>query len=66
MKLYVEAINRTTCMAVLSDGQVIPITNWLDGDLECDPQDALSCVCGPCKGSKWYVVDLSEMDGVMQ
>jgi len=63
---YVEAINRTTRIAVLNDGELISITGWyLDGE-DCDPQDAVSCSCGPCSRGKWYVVDLSEMDGVMQ
>jgi hypothetical protein len=64
--LYVEAINRTTCLAVLNDGQVIPITNWYENGEDGEPDDATSCVCGPCNRGKWYVVDLSEMDGVMQ
>lgn len=64
--LWVEAINRTTCLAVMSDGQILPITHWfLDGE-DWDADEADSCVCGPCKDGKWYAVDLSEMDGVMQ
>ena len=66
MALSVEAINRTTSIAVLNDGQLIPITNWLLDGEDCEPEDAMSCVCGPCSKGKWYVVDLSEMDGVMQ
>lgn len=65
-KLWVEAINRTTCLAVLNDGQVIPITDWLLDGEDWDAEDADTCVCGPCKNGKWYMVDLSEMGGVMQ
>ena len=66
MTLLVEALNRTTCQAVLSDGQVIPITHWfLDGE-DWNADEADTCVCGPCKNDKWYMVDLSKMDGGMQ
>ena len=66
MSLLVEAINRTTRQAVLSDGQILPITHWLGYEEECDPEDAISCVCGPCKDGYWYTVDLSEMKGEAQ
>lgn len=66
MTLWVEAINRTTCLAVMNDSQIIPITHWFEDEEECEPKDAISCVCGPCKSGYWYTVDLSEMDGVMQ
>jgi len=66
MALWVEAINRITNLAVLNDGQILPITHWFEDGGECEAEDATSCVCGPCESGYWYTVDLSEMDGVMQ
>lgn len=66
MTLLVEAVNKTIGQAILSDGQVLPITHWFSYEEECDPEDAISCVCGPCKDGYWYTIDLSEMDGVVQ
>ena len=66
MTLLVDAINRTTCQAVLRDGQVLPITHWVGHGEECDLEDATYCICGPCKKGYWYVVNLSEMDGEVQ
>jgi hypothetical protein len=66
MTLLVEALNIGQSAALLSDGQIVPVTNWLDDGDDCDPQDATFCVCGPCKNGLWYLVDLSEMKEVMQ
>jgi hypothetical protein len=66
MVLWVEAINRITNLAVLNDGQILPITHWFKDGEKCEAEDATSCVCGPCKSGHWYTVDLSEMDEVMQ
>jgi hypothetical protein len=64
--LYVEAINKKTCMAILSDGQLVSITHWFYNGDECEPEDAGVCVCGPCNQGMWYVVELIEMSAVPQ
>ena len=58
----VELINRRTNVAILSDGQEVPITNWINADGECNAEDAVTCVCGPCFDNKWYSVDLREYE----
>ena len=58
----VQMIHRGLGIAILSDGQEVPITNWLNADGDCDPSDAMTCVCGPCFDGKWYSVDLSQYD----
>jgi hypothetical protein len=63
--LEVDAIHRGRSIAILSDGQEVPISNWLDADGECDPDGAQSCVCGPCFDGKFYAVDLSAFTGVI-
>ena len=60
--LDVQLINRGRRIALLSDGQDVPITNWLNAEGECDPDEAMFCVCGPCLGGNWYCVDLQEFD----
>lgn len=54
----VQLINRQLEIAVLTNGQIIPITNWLDEDGDCDKAFAVTCVCGPCFSGKWYSVNL--------
>lgn len=66
MGLWVEAINRAKCLALMNDGQILRVTHWLADEEQCAPWDATSCVCGPCEGGYWYTVDLSEMDGGVQ
>lgn len=60
--LEVTAINRGQSIALLSDGQTIPITTWLDADGECGAGTATTCVCGPDAGGRWYAVDLAGFD----
>ena len=63
--LEVDAIHRAGGIAILSDGQELPITNWIDADGdECAPADAVACACGPCKKGKWYAVNLHCFTGV--
>lgn len=57
---FVEAINRGRELAVLSDGQAIPVAAWLDQEGETIPDTALAAVCGPCAAGHWYAVALSE------
>lgn len=60
--LEVTAINRGQSIALLSDGQTIPITTWLDADGECGAGTATTCVCGPDASGRWYAVDLAGFD----
>lgn len=65
--LQVSAINKSLGVAILSDGQEVPITNFIDryGD-PCDEQDAVVIVCGPDFDGKWYAADLVEFTGRFQ
>jgi hypothetical protein len=65
IELEVDVINRRMGLAVLSDGQEVPIVNWLNEFGECAPQEAFSCTCGPDFDCKWYAVDLSQFTGVV-
>lgn len=65
--LTVEAINRETCEAILSDGQVIPITSWIGADLKtgetCEvnsPLMAVAAAAGPDAAGKWYSINLDD------
>ena len=64
--MVIAAINRTAKIAVLENGEAIPITNWFEaGGDECDPSDAVTCVAGPCSNGKWYSIDLREYEEVI-
>lgn len=64
--LEVDAINRAIGIAILSDGQHVPITNWIDADGdECGPADAVACACGPDIKGKWYAVNLGSFMGAV-
>jgi len=66
----VIAVNRLGGMALLSDNQIIPITDWfcaittggITEDMPCDPEAATACVAGPDADGKWYGIDLSAFD----
>lgn len=68
----VEAVNRTLGQAVLSDGQVIPITAWLGADVtgatcEVPPEYAVAAAAGPDNAGKWHSIDLSKFErGALQ
>lgn len=62
LDLDVQLVHRSLGIAILSDGQEIPITNWVNADGECSAEDAVTCVCGPCFEGKWYNVDLREYE----
>lgn len=66
LDLDVDAIHRARGIAMLSDGQEIPVTNWIDidGD-ECSQEDAVACACGPDANGKWYAVNLSCFTGAI-
>jgi len=60
----VDMIHRARSIAILSDGQEVPVTTWLGADGgEVDPSGAISCVCGPDFDGKWYVVNLAMFTG---
>lgn len=65
--LEVDLINRKRGIAVLSDGQEVPIVHWVAGDpiFDGDPEFAVSCVCGPDFDGKWYSVDLAAFGGLL-
>lgn len=64
--LEVQLVHRARGIAILSDGQEIPITNWIGiGGNECDHADAVSCVCGPDFDGKYYAVALGNFVGVL-
>ena len=66
IELEVDAVHRARGIAILSDGQEVPITNWIDIDgNECDYADAVACVCGPDFGGKWYAVALGSFTGAI-
>ena len=65
IELEVDAVHRARGIAILSDGQEVPITNWIDIDgNECDYADAVACACGPDFDGKWYAVNLHCFTGV--
>lgn len=64
--MKIEAINRAKRIAVLENGETIPITDWFEMDgYGCDPSDAVTCVAGPCSNGKWYSIDLREYEGII-
>jgi hypothetical protein len=63
--LEVQMIHRKRGIAILSDGQEVPITKWLKGDGECQQSEATACLCGPCFDGYWYSADLSEYEGAI-
>ena len=64
IEIDVDMIHRGRSVAILSDGQEIPVTTWIGADgVECNPLDAVSCVCGPDFDGKWYAVNLAMFTG---
>ena len=65
--LEIDAIHRAKGIALLSDGQEVPITNWIDIDgNECDYADAVACACGPDFDGNWSAVTLAAFTGRRQ
>ena len=54
----VEATGFKSQLALLTDGSIVPISNWIDkyGD-ECEPEDAITCVVKETE-DRWLVVFL--------
>ena len=63
--LEVDCIHRGMSIAILSDGQEVPIANWIGAAGECAPEDAIACVCGPDFDGHWYSVKLSDFTGAV-
>lgn len=63
-KQDVELINRQLEIAILTDGQTVPITDWFDENGVCDKEDAIVCICGPCSADRWYSVELRFYENV--
>lgn len=59
----VEIISRIGRFAITSDGQRLPITNWIDssGD-ECESEDAAFAVAGPTETGQWLSIDLRSFE----
>lgn len=56
----VQAINRDQAVALMDDGALVPITDWLDAFGEaCKAADAVVAVAGPLPSGKWVSIDLS-------
>lgn len=56
-------VNCAARVAILSDGEQLPITNFADSDGDdCEPADAIACVAGPDRDGKWWAIDLRHFD----
>lgn len=66
IELEIDLIHRARGIAILSDGQQIPVTNWIDIDgNECDYGDAVACAAGPDFDGNWYAVALGSFSGAI-
>ncbi|MCJ2019588.1 hypothetical protein MKK84_19480 [Methylobacterium sp. E-065] len=45
--IYILRIERGCAAAILEDGEIAPVTNWVTRGEECGPAEATSCVIGP-------------------
>lgn len=62
--LDVIAINRTRGFAILNCDCQIPVTDWFGKDgKDCDPEDAIVCVCGD-DAHGWFTVNLETFQTV--
>jgi len=62
--LEVDMIHRARGIAILSDGQEVPIVQWIAaGNETSDPHEATACVCGPDFDGHWYAVNLASFTG---
>lgn len=61
--MNVEIIILSMQLAVMTNGDKLPVTNWFDdcGE-ECEPNDAVWCVAGPDHEGYWYTIDLKPSD----
>lgn len=65
MMAEVAMINVTLGIAIMEDGQELPITNSFDDDGDdCEPSEAVACVAGPDRNGMWVTIDLCRFEGV--
>ena len=64
--MEVACVNRKLRVAIMEDGQELPVTNMFDGFGEetDDVDDAVSCVAGPDADGMWVSIDFTEMEKV--
>jgi hypothetical protein len=58
----VQAVSRSLALALNTNGESLPITNWFVGDGDGWPSDsdeADQAVAGPDREGKWYRIDLT-------
>lgn len=62
----IAMVNRQRRIAVMEDGQILPVTNLydVDGEETEDVTCAVSCVVGPDAAGFWYSVDLTAFEQV--
>lgn len=61
----VSCVHRGKRIAVMEDGQVLPVTHLFDrfGDDTDDDNEAVACVAGPDSAGAWFSIDLTAFDG---
>ena len=61
----VSCVNLNGRVAVMEDGQVLAVTNFIDAHgEECEVDEAIICVAGPDKDGMWVTFDFSVMEKV--
>ena len=62
----VAMINVVLGVAIMEDGQELPITDAFDDDGDdCEATDAVTCVAGPDRDGMWVSIDLKQFEGVV-
>lgn len=63
--MEVEAVNVDAGVVLMSNGEAVRITNFIDNmGHECDPELAVVVVSGPSSDGMWHTVDLQCFDAV--
>lgn len=59
----VSMLSRSLRLAIMDNGESIPVVQWVDGDGEdCGPDDGVVCVAGPDAAGKWHTIDLTQLE----
>lgn len=59
----ISSVDWNADTAQLSDGQTVPITNWLYGDRDAEPGELFDrIVAGPDADGNWHAMLLTEED----
>lgn len=66
IELEVDMIHRGKQIAILSDGQEVPVVFWFGPEDYATPEEAVSCVCGPDFDGGYYAVNLADFTGKVQ